>query len=179
MSWDSWHPTHLGYILWALPHGVKELPGSWEVEIPEVAQGVRVSAWKLGCGNPLQEFSFKFGGHRAWFHQGDAGNRNRGRGSGALTHSQPNFAHYCLSFLFILQFLPFYFIPPCSPISSITPIFLSAHHCLPFPLCLHFPLTAQVPSSQDIELEQLDGQTLEESFQSKLRGCIDVIEHDT
>lgn len=61
-----------------------------------------------------------------------------------------------------------------------TPISLSAPALPPFPpLCLRFPLTAQVPASQDVELEQLDGQTLEESFQGKLGGCIDIIEHNT
>lgn len=120
MSWDSWRPTHLGYILWALPHGVKELPGSWEVEILEVAQGVRVSAWKLGRGNPLQEFSFKFGGHRAWFYQGDAGNRNRGRWGlvpqhihGQILPTTVSLSFSSSSFCHFISSLP---VPPSPPL---------------------------------------------------------------
>lgn len=36
-----------------------------------------------------------------------------------------------------------------------------------------------MPDSQDIELSQLDSETLEESFQGELGGCIDIVEHDT
>lgn len=98
--------THLGHILWVLSHRAKELLGGWEVQIPKVAQRIRVCAWELSCGNLLQELPFKFSGHWARFHQGDAGNRGRGRGSGALTRYLPHFAHYCPSFSLPLLLLP-------------------------------------------------------------------------
>lgn len=70
---------------------------------------------------------------------------------------------------------PHYFIPP-APISSIPPFLVCPSQPPPLP---PFPLVAQGPASQDVELEQLDGQTLEEPFQRKLGGCVDVVEHDT
>lgn len=175
-----WAPTHLGHVLWALPYGAKELPGSWEVEILKVVQGVRVSAWNLSCRHLLQELPFKVGGHWAGFHQGDAGNRDRGTGSGAPAHSRPILL-ITIPLSFSTPHLSHhYFTSPCSPHLPRYPHFLvcpittsTAHSLSPF------PHPCPLPASQDVELEQLDSQTLEEPFQGKLGGCIDVIEHDT
>lgn len=60
--------TYLGHIPWALSHRAEELPGGWKVQVPEVAQGVRVSVWELRLGNLSQEFSFKVSGDWAWLH---------------------------------------------------------------------------------------------------------------
>lgn len=63
--------------------------------------------------------------------------------------------------------------PPCSPTSSLLLFPCLSHHCL------HSPVTVQVPASQDVELKQLDSQTLEESLHGELGGRVDFIEHDT
>lgn len=147
--------------------------------MPEVVQGVSVGTWELGCGHLRQELPFEVGGHWAGFHQGDAGNGDKGTESGAPAQSRP----------ILLITAPLSFSTPIAPIivsflrvppSPPSPPFpCLPHHCLHPPLLVSTPHPCPAPASQDVELEQLDGQALEESFQGELGGCIDVIEHDT
>lgn len=135
MSWGSGPPTHLGHILWALSHRAKELPGSWEVEIPEVVQGVRVSAWELGRGHLLQELSFKVSCHGAGFHQGDAGNRDEVGGLVSQTSHSP-----ILPIIIPLSFSR----PPISLILFHPFLFSHPFHDPHFLVC---PSTASIPTS--------------------------------